>query len=410
MMKIRPHQQQKATELVKILNKFSCAYLAGEVRSGKTITVLEAARLFKAKDVLFITKKKAIDSIQSDFDLIGFDYKITITNYESLHKLDRFNFDLIIYDEAHGLGAFPKPANRTKLIRLRFFKTPCIWLSGTPAAESYSQYYHQMFVNRMSPFAQYTNFYKWAQLFVNVKKKRIGTHEINDYSDAKINHIQRAISPYIVSMTQEDAGFDVNINEQILKVQTPPKVHALAKRLIRDRAIEGKRGYIMAEMPAKLQGKVHQIYSGTVIIETDSGVAETIILDDFKARFIQENFRGKRIAVMYFYQAELQLLKQVFGEDITTDLDEFNTSNKNFAIQQSSSEGMNISQADCLVYYNFGFSGKNYVQSRDRLTIKDRKDNNVFFVIESPGINDKILYAVQNKADYNVKSFRKDFL
>lgn len=409
-MKIRPHQQQKAKELLKVLNKYSCAYLAGEVRSGKTITVLETARLFKAKDVLFITKKKAIDSIQSDFGLIGFDYQITIVNYESLHKLERFNFDLIIYDESHGMGSFPKPAKRTKLIRLRFYNTPCIWLSGTPAAESYSQYYHQFFVNRMSPFVQHTNFYRWAKIFVNIKKKRIGTHEINDYSDAKIKEIEKVISPYIVTMTQDDAGFEVNIKETILRVPTPHKIDSLAKRLIKDRAIEGKRGYIMAEMPAKLQGKIHQIYSGTVIIEKDTGATETIILSNFKAKFIKDTFAGRKVAIAYYYQAELNVIKEVFGEMITTDLDEFNSTDKNFAIQQSSSEGMNISRADCLVYMNLGFSGKNYIQSRDRLTVKDREHNNVYFIIESPGITDKILDAVRGKADYNLRSFQKDFL
>src|SRR5690606_13322938 len=121
-----------------------------------------------------------ISSIQSDFDGMGYDYIITITNYESLHKLESYDFDLIIYDEAHGLSGFPKPAVRTKFIKDKFYDTPCIWLSGTPAAESYSQYFHQFFVSKFSPFKEYTNFYKWSKDFVNVTQKRIGTHTVND--------------------------------------------------------------------------------------------------------------------------------------------------------------------------------------------------------------------------------------
>lgn len=409
-MKLRPHQEQKSKELLKVLNRYGCVYLCGEVRSGKTVTVLETAKLYNANNVLFITKKKAISSILSDFEKVGYQYNITVTNYESIHKIEKQKFDLIIYDEHHCNSAFPKPSKRTKIIKEKYSKIPCIMLSGTPAAESYSQYYHQFWVSENSPFRQYTNFYKWAKDFVNVTKKRIGTHEINDYTDARINEINKFIEPYIVTMTQEDAGFDVNIQENILSVPTPKKIDRLVKQLVKDRAIEGKKGFIMAEMPAKLQSKVHQIYNGTVIIETIEGGTLSVILSDYKARFIKEKFKDKKIAVMYYYQAELEVLKKVFGSSITTDIDEFNTTNKNFAIQQSSSEGMNISKADCLVYYNFGFSGKNYIQSRDRLTVKDRKENQVYFILETPGINGKILNTVRNKMDYNIKSFRSDFL
>lgn len=408
-MKIRKHQEIKSKELLIKLKRYKCVYLFGEVRSGKTLTVLETAKLYAASNVLFVTKKKAISSIQSDFDLIGYDYKITIINYESLHKLESKDFDLVIYDEAHSISAFPKPSKRTKLIKDYFYNIPCILLSGTPSAESYSQYYHQFYVSAFSPFKQYTNFYKWSRDFVNVTEKRIGTHTVKDYSDANIKLIDRIINNYKVIMTQKDANFGVNINEHIINVKTPDRIERLAKRLIKDKAIEGKTGYIMGEMPAKLQSKVHQIYSGTCIIDDFEGNTKSVVLSDYKAQEIKERFKGQKIAIMYYYQKELEVLKSVFGCSLTICLDEFNSTDKNFAIQQSSTEGMNISKAECLVYYNFGFSGKNYIQSRDRLTVKDRKDNNVFFIIETPGINGRILNSVKDKKDYNLRSFQKDF-
>lgn len=409
-MKIRPHQIKKANELLTVLNKYKCAYLRGEVRSGKTITVLETAKIYGANDVLFITKKKAISSILSDYEKIGYSFNLTVTNYESLHKIERTDFDLIIYDECHTLGAFPKPSKRTKEIKKRFSKIPCILLSGTPAAETYSQFFHQFFVSDFSPFKEYINFYKWAYNFVIVSKKRIGTHEVNDYTDAKVSDIEKVISPYTITMTQEDAGFDVDIKEMILTVETPNKIHLLAKKLIKDRAVEGKSGFIMAELPVKLQSKVHQIYNGTVIIDTHKGESASVILSNYKAEFIKEKFKGKKIAIMYYYQKELEVLKNTFGETITNDLEEFNTTDKNFAIQQGSTEGMNISKADCLVYYNFGFSGKNWIQSRDRLTVKDRLKNDVFIIVETPGINGKILDRVRNKKDFNLTQFKQNFL
>jgi hypothetical protein len=411
-LELRPHQIQKSNELLKVLKVYKCAYLRGEVRSGKTITVLETAKNYNANNVLFITKKKAISSISSDYEKIGYGFNLTVTNYESIHK-ENGKYDLIIYDECHTLGAFPKPSKRTKEIKKRFSKIPCILLSGTPAAESMSQFYHQFYVSDYSPFYKYPNFYKWAKDYVDVQQKRIGTHIVNDYTRIAphaIDLMNTILSLFTVVMTQKDAGFEVDIRESILTVETPNKIHLLAQKLIKDRAVEGKSGFIMAELPAKLQSKVHQIYNGTVIIDTHEGESASVILSNYKAEFIKEKFKGKKIAIMYYYQKELEVLKQTFSDSITTCLETFNSTDKNFAIQQSSTEGMNISKADCLVYYNFGFSGKNFIQSRDRLTVKDRLNNDVYFILEEKGINEKILKAVQSKSDYNLRSFKKDFL
>ena len=409
-MNLRPHQIEKSNELLNVLTKLGCAYLKGEVRSGKTLTVLETANLYGAKKVLFVTKKKAIGSIQKDYDNFNYQYPMTIINYESVHKIKFNDYDLIIYDESHVNSGFPKPSKRTKLLRERYYNVPCIMLSGTPAAESYSQFFHQFHVTTFSPFNQYKNFYQWSKIFVNVTEKRIGTHTVRDYTKAKESDIEKIIAPYCVTMTQADAGIETIITEHILKVETPKQIQETVKRLIKDRAIEGDNGYIMAETPAKLQSKVHQIYNGSVIYETNEGESRTHIFSTYKADFIKERFKGRKIAIMYYYQGELEILKKVFKDGITTDLNDFNNSNKNFAIQQSSTEGMNISAAHCLVYYNFHFSGKNYIQSRDRLTIKERLKNDVYFIIETPGINERILNRVRDKKDFNISCFRSEFL
>lgn len=408
-MELRPHQIDKSKELLSTLNTYKCAYLRGEVRSGKTLTVLETAKNFKAEKVLFLTKIKAISSILSDFNNFGYTYDITVINYESVHKIND-TFDLVIYDEAHSLGAFPKPSKRIKIIRDKFKNIPCILLSGTPSAESYSQFFHQFFISVNTPFKNCKNFYAFAKKYVNVTEKRIGTHIVKDYSDADVETIEGIIKPYSVTMTQADAGFTTVIKEHLIRIDTPQNLHNLAQKLIKDKAIEGNKGFIMGEMPAKLQSKVHQIYNGSVILETIQGDSVSHVFTTFKADFIKDYFKGKKLAIMYYYQAELEILKEVFGGDITTDLVDFNNSSKCIAVQQSSTEGMNISKADCLVYYNMGFSGKNYIQSRDRLTVKERPKNDVYFILETPGINENILKKVRAKKDFNLSAFKQDFL
>jgi len=409
MYKLRPHQIKFSKKILEVLNTYKIAYLAGEVRSQKTLTALEAARLYGASKVIVITKKKAIPSILSDYKNFNFDYEIVVINYESLHKLDNYDCDLVIYDESHSLSGFPKPSVRTKLCKKLFFNVPCILMTGTSAVESYSQYYHQFFVSAYSPFSQYKNFYKWTKDFVEVVEMKLPTHTVKDYSKANVAKIDKILKPYMVVMTQQDAGFEVKINEHYLTVETPPPIKGLVKRLLKDKVIKGSAGYIFGDTPAKLQSKVHQLYNGHCIIEDVNGETSNVILDTYKVDFIRERFKHDKIVIMYYYQNELKMIESVFGEAVTTNIDEFNNTNKSFALQQSSSEGMNLSKAKYLVYLNLGFSGKNYIQSRDRMTVQSRKGNNIYFICESDGITENILKAVTKKKNFNTRIFKQNF-
>ena len=409
MYKLKEHQIEKSKELNEILVDYKIAYLAGEVRSQKTGTALEAARLYGAGKVIVITKKKAIPSILSDYKNFGFDYEIVVINYESLHKLDNYDCDLVIYDESHSLSGFPKPSVRTNLCKKVFFNKPCILMTGTPSVESYSQYYHQFFVSAYSPFSQYTNFYKWAKDFVEVWERKLPTHSIRVYGCANVVKINKILKPYMVVMTQENAGFDVNINEHYLNVETLSTIKILVKRLLKDKVIKGKAGYIFGDTPAKLQSKVHQIYNGHCIVEDVNGETSNVILDTYKVDFIRERFKDDKIVIMYYYQNELKMIESVFGEAVTTDIDEFNTTDKSFALQCNTTEGINLSKADALVYLNLGFSGKNWIQSRDRMTVMGRKDNNIYVICESDGITEKILESVTKKKNFNSRLFKQNF-
>ena len=409
MYKLKEHQIEKSKELDEILLDYKIAYLAGEVRSGKTLTALEAARLYGASKVIVITKKKAIPSILSDYNNFKFTFDLVVINYESLHKLDNYDCDLVIYDESHSLSGFPKPSVRTKLCKKLFFNVPCILMTGTPAVESYSQYYHQFFVSSYSPFSQYKNFYKWVKDFVDVWERKLPTHSIRVYDRANMAKIDKILKPYMVVMTQQDAGFEVKINEHYLTVKTPWSIRNAVTRLLKNKVIQGETGYIFGDTPAKLQSKVHQLYNGHCIVEDQNGETFNKIFNFYKVDFIRERFKHDKIVIMYYYLNELKMIESVFGEAVTTDIDEFNTTDKSFALQQNTTEGINLSKADALVYLNLGFSGKNWIQSRDRMTVQSRKDNNIYIICESNGITEKILKAVTKKKNFNSRMFKQNF-
>ena len=116
-MKLRQYQIEIAEKAQEILQRLKIVYLCCEVRTGKTLMALETAKLHGALNVLFLTKKKAINSILSDYKALNYQYELTVINNESVHKITE-KYDLIISDEHHRNGAFPKPNNATKIIKL----------------------------------------------------------------------------------------------------------------------------------------------------------------------------------------------------------------------------------------------------------------------------------------------------
>ena len=403
---LRDYQEDISKKANHILTSKGMVYLCMSVRTGKTLTSLETARLFGAKRVLFLTKKKAISSIESDYINFGYDkhFELFVHNDESMHKIDG-KFDLVVHDEHHRFGSFPKPSLGAKTFKKMFGHLPAIFLSGTPSPENYSQFYHQFWCSLFSPFKE-INFYKWAANYVNIKIKHLGYAQVKDYTDADINKIMSVIKPYIITFTQEQAGFTSEIEEEVLKVKMKNSTYEMCNRLRKDLVIEGKNQVILADTSVKLQQKLHQMYSGTIKFES----GESMVIDLSKAEFIHSYFKDKKIGIFYKFVEELNALKTIFGDKLTINLDEFNDSDKCFAGQIiSSREGISLRNAEYLVYYNIDFSATSYIQSRDRMTTIDRKFNKVFWIFSEGGIEEKIYKCVLNKRDYTLNLFKKDF-
>jgi len=406
MIQLRDYQQQGAEAACDLLKDFHIAYLAFEVRTGKTLTALRTVELYGANKILFITKLKAISSIKDDYSKLECTFEMQVINYESLHKITDNDFDLIVLDENHLNSAFPKPNKCTKAIKERFGHLPMIMLSGTPAIESGSQWFNQLWLSNYSPFREFKNFYAWEKIYTKPKIKFLAGRQVRDYSDSRDEMILPIIEPYLLKYTQKEAGFVSEITEKVLYCEMKPITYDLSKRILKDQIIQGKDEVVLADNAAKLMSKVHQIENGTVIFESGNYK----ILDTTKAEFIKQYFKGKKIAMFYFFKAEFELLKSVFGETLTNDLSEFDSTNKHIALQQiSGSEGLSLKNADVLVYYNQGYSGRHFAQGRDRMTMKDREYNDVFFVFSKDSINEKIYRTVKQKKRYNDKLFSKQY-
>lgn len=407
-LEFRQYQKDIIASGVQTLYRFRFLYLAMEVRTGKTLTSLGIAEEMSLTKVLFVTKKKAIKSIKEDYEMFMPAYQMTIINYESLHTvMDDEMWDMIILDEAHGLGAFAKPSERAIMVKDLIEKCDpyVILLSGTPTPESYSQMYHQVYGIPGNPFSKYKSFYRFADDHVSVKQKKINGLFIKDYSNGR-DSILEAMKPYMINYSQQEAGFVTKVTEEILEVDLKESTRALIKKLQKELVVEGKEEVILADTPVKLMMKVHQLCSGTVKFESGN----SMVLDTSKAEFIKEYFAGCKIGIFYKFKEELSALKQVFGDDLCTELGVFEDTGKNIALQiVSGREGISLKKADYLVYYNIDFSATSYWQSKDRMTTKERAFNHVYWVFSKGGIEHDIYKAVTKKKDYTVNHFKKDF-
>jgi SNF2 family DNA or RNA helicase len=389
-LKFRKYQLEIIDKAFDVLVKYGFVYLSMQVRTGKTLTAMGTAQKLGVDNMLFVTKKKAISSIEDDYKLLSPKFHLNVINYESLHKVAG-KYECIVLDEAHGMGAYPKPSKRTKMIKEIIKKQNpfVILMSGTPTPESFSQMYHQVYACPHNPFRNYVNFYKFAKDYVDVVQIKIGAMPHNNYSRGRQTILDQ-MKPYMISYTQKEAGFKVETIEKVLKVKMSDLTYNMVKQLKKHLVIEGTDEVVLA----------------------DTGVSgKATVIDYSKAEFIRTQFKNQKIGIFYKFKAEYDALKQVYGDDLTTELNEFKDTHKNIALQiVSGREGISLKEAECLVYYNIDFSALSYWQSRDRMTTKDSVQNDVYWIFSEGGIEDKIYTAVTKKKDYTLKHFEKDLL
>lgn len=336
-----------------------------------------------------------------------------LSDRQSINKLcpEGFVYDLSLEKNhnyfanginVHNCGAFPKPSNRAKTIKKLFFGKDMILMSGTPSPESYSQLYHQFYISPYSPWNAYSNFYKWAKLYVNIKQKYLYGKTINDYSTARKDLVMRDVLPFIVKMSQEDAGFTAFVKEEFRYIPMTLHQQDIYKEMDKEGIVSQYE--TIATNAADRINKLSQICGGTLITDNK----ELKFISQAKAYYILQNFPNKKIAIFYKYKGELEILKMFFP--VTDSPELFNAAdNLVFAGQfQSIREGVDLRTADALVMYNIDFSATTYWQSRARLQNKERtKEAVIYWIFTENGIEDYVYEAVSKKKNFTSTYYRK---
>jgi archaellin len=411
---LRDYQQSLARQAAAMLDTHGVAYLAMQVRTGKTLTALGVAAMVPGvRSVLFITKKKAIESIKLDYmdKLHDKRFTLEVVNYEGLHKVSG-EYDLIVCDEAHGLGQYPKPSERALTVRGMVQRNGCpvLLLSGTPTPESYAQLYHQLWAACAGPWKHHANFYAWFKEYGKPQSRWINQRQVQEYDAVYDARVLSEMQPLMLTFTQEEAGFEAPVIERIQRLPMPEKVEAGIDWLKTKRVLTTREGHvIMADTAVKLMQKHHQLCGGTVITEEGA----RLIIDTSKAEWVKAQYSAARVAVFYKYQAEREALEQVMGKGCDT-AEEFNAAAgpaRIFLQIQAGREGVNLSSADVLVMYNIDFAAVSYWQARARMQTFDRKEPAlVIWLMFRGGIEWRIYEAVQAKKDYTLKHYTTELL
>ena len=404
------YQKEFADKIIGVLIEYNHAYLNGYMRTRKTSIAIYISHYLMSflgyKNILFVTKLNAIDDIKKDIvNYIGESGNIIkVTNYEQLHKFDG-KYEFVVWDEAHCLGYIGKQ----KLVNKRASKIISkfnLYMTGTLFLESFSTAY-----SLFKPFfSEYKNFYQWSKVYVNIKKKRIGQFEINDYTEVKDkDYLMAKISKYIVSVSQEDAGFTQTVENVIHEVNNV-NLNKLCAIIKKDKIYTLKDGsVIVADSVSKELHIQRQLQSGTIKINSENSK----ILDYYKIEYINNLMLNKKFAIYYEYVEELNLITEylkIHNKTVTSDFKIFNSTDLNtvFAGQfVSKREGINLSSANDLVFLTMPYSNLSYLQTRERCMTRDKKEKVYCHFILTPFEMKIYKIVVEEKGKFNAEAYKK---
>jgi hypothetical protein len=411
-MQLRDYQNDIAGRAAEMLRTRGVCYLSMQVRTGKTFTAMHACSLYGAKRVLFVSKLKALGSIRMDYQVMqgaGAGYSIEFINWESLHKVQapEGGYCVVILDEAHTMGQYPRMNQRTEQVKAIPARAHLL-LSGTPSPESTCQLFHQFYATGRGPWAEYRNFYKWYAEYGEPFERYINGRMVKQYHNCKDTRVMDEARAFMISYTQEEAGFKCEVTERVETVPMPAHIATAIRLLRRDKLFHTKSGdMVVADTAVKEMQKIHQLCGGTVIAES----GERIVADKAKAEWIKREWAGRRIAVFYKYQAEREALESVLGYGAASPEGFAALEGPSLILLQIASgrEGVNLSTADALIMYNIDFAAVSYWQARARMqTLNRTAPALVIWLQYEGGIESKILAAVHDKKDYTLQHYRRD--
>ena len=419
------HQVEMAENATNILIDNKLVYIAAEERTGKSLTSLLIFENIKAKSLLIITKKKALNgwhdilssfgySVVSDLNkvpvyskAIGSTTKfVTLVNYHNVGKLKEYKskFSIAIIDEAHSyLSAYPKTGKLWADTKSVVSNLPLIFMSATPYAESLSQIYNQLRISAYSPFRNYPNFYSWHKVYGIQEMVRIPYGYKKVYNKVKDDLVHKEIDHLFISKTRKDLGFTHEPIDKVHYVEYSNWLKNKIKSSINDSIIKLSENDIdfahnisstgmefdnngnvikLLDTPLSERSSIYMLEGGT--LKTDK--AYIILNNNEKIDYILKHFGDTDdLVIMYQFIAEKHKLEKYFRKALILQGDAY-------------SEGVDLSHKKHLIIYSMSFSTSKYIQRRARQANINRKEPIIVnYILFKGGVDEAVYDTVVNK-------------
>lgn len=432
------HQKRAKVEVLDKLNLNKLCILEGETRSGKTLTALSCALDYVGEaPFLFLTTKKALGGVKGDWKSLGrSEGQMSLINYHSVHKLELKDWKLAILDECHssGLSSFPKRGKIWQAVNERIRGIgAALLMSGTVAIESRAQFFNEVAVTGLGPWAQYRDFYSWWRCAGHYKDgrlcggygiqdavKSVGSNapswgDVVDYAQVDEARVVAEIEPFMVDMDRE--GFAVR-DATLIPVTLHNKALAKLIRKIKwDKVVDVRdssgelRSLVYDKGPASVLQACHMAAGGTLKDEEGNAFVLGEEYDpDYRVRWIAKGMKkSKKYAIHTAYIYERQYLKEelswTWGCNVFDDLDELKASSGGVWVGslESYAEGFDMSWLDgSQILYSLVWKGSKFAQVCDRQLRWDRKEKaKVAIPLLEGGIDSYVYEAVSNKRNFN---------
>lgn len=393
-MKPMQHQVEFSQKLYDKLKEYGFVYLAGKPRSGKTLTAILACEKCNnnINNILVLTKKNAIEGWAKTINAYKPNKKFYVTNYEQASKL-KPEYDLVIIDESHNIGTFPKPSLRWRYIKNITKNIPHIHLSGTAIIESPSSIYHQMNISKYTPFP-FRSFYEWHSYYGKPYVKHISGRAINMYDKVQ-PHLFNLIDKFTIYMTQEDAGIssDLQAQDELHYIELSKETKELYNDLQKKRYKVYNDIEIIGDTTMKLRIALHQIEGGAIKVGDkyyDLGNTE-------KIDYIKKNFGDtKDIGIMCHFVGEANKLRKHFKK-------------ANIYSSSAHAEGVDLSHLKHFIIYSADYSGAKFVQRRERIVnVNGSNSLKVHHLLVKKAISEQVYKLTSNKMDFNDSTYVKE--
>lgn len=219
-------------------------------------------------------------------------------------------FDILIIDE---LTSFKSPkSQRFKMLSKNIHSGLTVWgLTGTPLAQGLQDLWAQIYLLDQGARLE-KSYYKFLNRFFVPVKKNWKTGQVYSYSPRVVapREISGLIGDLVLRMRAEDYLDMPRLVDEVVEVAASRRARDAYQALARDMILETAQGEVTAVSASALVGKLQQLASGSVYVESPSGERVVEFVHAMKVEALREivELAGEPVLVAVWFRSDLERL------------------------------------------------------------------------------------------------------